>query len=236
MDLTSVFVLLTAMGLGLGHSFDPDHIVAISAIVCNNKRLRRSIASAIIWGLGHSVVLLLVGFIVLALKVAIPDGVINIFKLAAAVMIILLGSFILRPLINEKLFKQTISEKIHTHTHIHDNHDHTHFHHHKDHNNHSHFHKSALTGILQGLGGSAGVMLVALTTVSSVEIGLGFVLLFGVGVIIGMVGISFMIGSVMVYAANNFIKVHKIIAATTGISSIIIGISIVVSLVLSTLQ
>ena len=90
-----------------------------------------------------------------------------------------------------------------------------------DHHGHAHLHKSALTGALQGLGGSAALMLVTLSTVNSVEIGVVFIFLFGVGVILGMVGIACLVGSVMAYTASNLEKVHKIIKALTGSASIV---------------
>lgn len=34
MDLSSIFILLTALGLGLVHSLDPDRVVAVSALLC----------------------------------------------------------------------------------------------------------------------------------------------------------------------------------------------------------
>ncbi len=92
----------------------------------------------------------------------------------------------------------------------------------------AHLHKSALTGALQGLGGSAALMLVTLSTVNSVGIGLVFICLFGAGVILGMVGIACLVGSVIAYTASNLEKVHKIIKALTGSVSIVFGIVIIV--------
>ncbi len=97
---------------------------------------------------------------------------------------------------------------------------------------HAHIHKSALTGALQGLGGSAALMLVTLTTVNSVVTGLAFIFIFGVGVILGMIGISFLVGSIMAYTASNLEKVHKMIKAITGTASILFGIYIIVNILI----
>jgi hypothetical protein len=88
--------------------------------------------------------------------------------------------------------------------------------------------KSAVTGALQGIGGSAALMLVTVSTVNSVLMGSIFIFLFGVGVILGMVGIACLVGSVMVYTASNLEKVHKIIKAVTGSTSIVFGIVIII--------
>jgi sulfite exporter TauE/SafE len=70
-------------------------------------------------------------------------------------------------------------------------------------------------------------MLVVLTTVNSVVTGLAFILVFGVGVILGMIGISCIVGSIIAYTASNLEKVHKIIKAVTGSVSIIVGTIII---------
>ncbi len=205
---------------------DPDHLVAVSTLMCNNKSLRKSIASATVWGVGHSAVLFIIGLLILTLSVVIPEAVVHLFDASAGVLLIILGAYVLRPLIAQRIRpNQNIHEHSHTHPHTHPQ---SHSHEHEDLNGHAHLHKSALTGALQGLGGSAALMLVTLSTVNSVEIGAVFICLFGVGVILGMVGISCLVGSVMAYTASNLEKVHKIIKALTGSASIVIGIVIIV--------
>ena len=227
MDLSIIFILLTGLGLGLGHSLDPDHVVAVSALVCNNKSLRKSITSATVWGIGHSVVLLVIGLLVLTLSVVIPQTVLKLFDCAAGVLLIILGVIVVRPLISERISHHQGTTHEHTHSHPHP-HSHTHEHDHEHEHSHTHLHKSAVTGALQGLGGSAALMLVTLSTVNSVMIGTAFIFLFGVGVILGMVGIACLVGSVIAYTASNLEKVHKLIKALTGSASIVFGIVILV--------
>jgi ABC-type nickel/cobalt efflux system permease component RcnA len=230
LDISAFFILLTALGLGLVHSLDPDHIVAVSTLVCNNRSLRKSISSAVVWGIGHSVVLILAGALVLLLRVAIPESVVNIFEFAAAILLIILGGYVLRPIIQERIHQhQHATNQPHDHTH---HHEHGHTHSHSNEHGHIHLSKSALTGVLQGMGGTAALMLVTLTTVSTVEMGLIFILIFGVGVILGMMGVSLLVGSVITYTASKFERVHKIILAVTGSISIIVGIILMIELLI----
>jgi len=234
MDLSWLFILLTGLGLGFAHALDPDHVVAITTLVCNNKSLRKSISSAIVWGLGHTVVLLIAGLLVLALKVVIPDSLISIFEIVAGVLLVILGGWVIRPLVTEKMHGHTHEgdhdhEHHHDHGHTHDQpHSHSHEHPHPHEQGHAHLRKSAFTGAIQGLGGSAAIMLVTLTTVSSVELGLIFILVFGLGVIASMVCIAGLVGSIIAYTAANLEKVHRIIVAATGSASIIIGLLIII--------
>jgi ABC-type nickel/cobalt efflux system permease component RcnA len=227
MDLSIIFILLTAFGLGLGHSLDPDHVVAVSTLVCNNKSLRKSIASATVWGIGHSAVLLVIGLLVLTLSVVIPQSVLKVFDCAAGVLLIILGVMVVRPLIAEKISPHQGTNYGHNHSHTHP-HSHSHELDNKQDHSHSHLHKSAFTGALQGLGGSAALMLVTLSTVNSVMIGTAFIFIFGVGVILGMVGVACLVGSVIAYTASNLAKVHKLIKVLTGSASIVFGIVIIV--------
>jgi High-affinity nickel-transport protein. len=220
MDLSIIFILLTGLGLGLGHSLDPDHVVAVSTLLCNNKSLRKSIVSATVWGVGHSTVLFIVGLLVLTLSVVIPASVLALFDCAAGVLLIVLGVLVLRPLIAERISPHQVASPVHTQS---DFHSHPYSHGHE----HTHLHKSAFTGALQGLGGSAALMLVTVSTVNSVEIGAIFIFLFGVGVILGMVGIACLVGSIIAYTASNLEKVHKIIKALTGSASIVFGVAII---------
>ncbi len=231
MDLSIIFILLTGLGLGLGHSLDPDHVVAVSALVCNNKSLRKSITSATVWGVGHSAVLLVIGMLVLTLSIVIPPTVLKLFDCAAGVLLIILGVLVVRSLITERIKTNQSQTHEHTHSHTHP-HSHTHEHdqqHKQEHSHsHAHLHKSAFTGALQGLGGSAALMLVTLSTVNSVMIGTAFIFLFGLGVILGMVGIACLVGSIIAYTASNLEKVHKLIKTLTGSASIFFGIVIIV--------
>jgi high-affinity nickel permease len=224
MDAASIVILLTGLGFGFAHSLDADHVVAITTLVCNNRSIRKSVASATVWGIGHSAVLFIVGLAVLILRVAIPESVVNIFEFAAAILLVALGIYVIRPLITERIHlhqhKAGIAHK-HSHSHSHT----------PDTTGHHQLHKSALTGVLQGLGGTAALMLVTLTTVSTVEMGILFIIIFGVGVIMGMVCISCLVGSVIAYTANRMEKVHKIIIAVTGSGSIAFGIGIIITII-----
>ncbi len=228
MDLSTVAILLTGLGLGFLHSLDPDHVIAVTAMVCNNRSLRRSIASATVWGMGHSIVLLVAGFAVLILRIAIPESVVDIFELAAAVVLIILGAYVLRPLAIEiihNLRHKTSIAQFHPYEHTHP---HVRFPEAGvEHESHNHLHKSALTGVLQGLGGTATLVLVTLTTVSTLEMGLGFMFVFGIGVVIGMVGIVCLLGSLIVYSSTRLDRVHKMIIAVTGSLCIAFGAGII---------
>jgi|WetSurMetagenome_2_1015567.scaffolds.fasta_scaffold03130_8 ABC-type nickel/cobalt efflux system permease component RcnA len=214
LEVEAALLVATGFALGLAHAVDPDHIVAVSTLLCKNPNLRKSLTSATAWGAGHSATLLAVGLLVLALRVTIPPSVVSIFELAAAVMLIVMGAWILKPFLTGKQKEQG---QAHNHTHE---------------EGHRRLHKSVFTGFLQGLAGSAAIMLVTLTTVDSAELGLVFILMFGIGLILGMVGIACIINSIMSFTAARLKRAHEKIQAVTGTISIACGVFLVLQVLL----
>lgn len=226
-DAASIVIVATAFALGLAHSFDPDHIVAVSTLLCNTTSLRKSVWSAVAWGGGHSIVLLIVGLLLLVLRVEIPAGVVVAFEFAAGVMLILIGAWVVKPFLNHVLRPRQHSHE-HEETEEADRHPHSRTLNHDD--IHFHLSKSVLTCVLQGLGGSATIMLVMLTTVNSLPLGLIFIMIFGLGVILGMVSVACLISSLLKYTATHLENLHEKVKAVTGTISIAFGAYIIVQI------
>jgi ABC-type nickel/cobalt efflux system permease component RcnA len=235
MDIASILLIATGFVLGLAHSIDPDHIVAVSTLLCNTNSLRKSIFSATAWGAGHSAMLLLVGLLFLVLRVELPLSIVNIFEFSAGVMLIILGIFVVKPILSKKENTRFGKAKHYSsHSHVgNDGKIHSHTHNHSHSHGSSHLHKSILTGVLQGLAGSAALMLVTLTTVSSFGIGLVFILVFGAGVILGMIGVACLIGSLLKLTESRLENIHEKIKLITGLISIVFGAYIAIQVALT---
>jgi len=88
---------------------------------------------------------------------------------AAGFLLIILGTIVVKPLIAKRINYHQITRPEHTYSRsFSSDHDHA----------YTHLHKSAITGVLQGLGGSAALMLVTLSAVNSVGDRFGFYLSF----------------------------------------------------------
>ena len=89
--LSALFIGLL---IGLRHSTDGDHIVAISTIVRDNKKIINSVWVGISWGIGHTIPLMILGTIILLLKESFLDLYMPFsiyFEFAVAIMLIILG-------------------------------------------------------------------------------------------------------------------------------------------------
>ena len=67
-----VSLLFLGFLLGIRHATDADHIVAIATIVSRQRNLRGSAMIGALWGIGHTVTILIVGGAIILFGVVIP--------------------------------------------------------------------------------------------------------------------------------------------------------------------
>jgi ABC-type nickel/cobalt efflux system permease component RcnA len=235
---------LTSMGafaiLGLGlvfglkHATEVDHVVAVSTIVSEHRQIGRAALVGGLWGIGHTLSLLVVGVVVLALRVAVPEGVSNWLEFGVALMIIGLGcSALVRALLRRRA-------QAHVHRHQHDGTAHAHIHFHEGETAHEHGadshavphshaisrlgFKPLLVGAMHGLAGSATLTLLVLTQINSALLGLLYLAVFGLGSIFGMLLMSFLIGLPFALSARRLTGVNYGLQAAAGGLSIAFGL------------
>jgi hypothetical protein len=78
---------------------------------------------------------------------------------------------------------------------------------------------------VHGLAGSAAVMLVLLPTLSSIWVGVGYLVLFGVGTIISMSAVTLALG-VPFAATGGSQRLNRAVAITAGVASSVIGVAL----------
>jgi hypothetical protein len=232
---TPVFVLVAGFVIGLAHAFEPDHVAAVATQATKSRQsyslpvfrrmgigaLKGSILGAL-WGAGHTSMLLLVSMLIFVFSLSIPPQVFSNLELVVGMMLVFLGASIY---LNKKLLR-----KGHEHPHVHENgtihtHEHTH------NKEHRHGHKSYIIGCIHGLAGSGALVVLALSTLSDVQIILSFVLVFGVGSILGMMIVSGAIGLPFAISTHSE-KIHRALRFVVGAISITIGFDILYNVTL----
>lgn len=232
---TPLFVLVAGFLIGILHAFEPDHIVAVatqnSKLLQKNSssRLRQMSLSAAkssvlgaLWGAGHTSAIVLVSLLIFVFSMNIPDKIFSNFEIGVGIMLVTLGIF--------TYAKRGITAQKHTHPHAHDTMVHVHPHAHDK--AHSHGHKSYLIGCVHGLAGSGSLVVLALSTLHNLENILSFVLVFGVGSIIGMMLVSSAIGLPFSLTQHS-IRINKILRYSVGSISIVIGADILYNILSS---
>jgi high-affinity nickel-transport protein len=82
---------ITSLMLGMRHATDPDHIVAVTTIVSRERSVGKAAAIGAVWGLGHTITLLIVGGAIIAFKITFNARLGLSMEFCVAVMLIVLG-------------------------------------------------------------------------------------------------------------------------------------------------
>jgi high-affinity nickel permease len=233
----SQFVTLLVVGflLGARHALDADHLVAVSTLLSRHPNLRISGLIGFCWGLGHTAMLLVVGALVLLLHVAIPDQLALFMEFGVGLLLVWLGV---------SLAATILREHWHLHHHHHDGEAHVHLHSHMQRSpsgmpslaDHDHPHwltvslRPVLVGMAHGLAGSAAVMLLVVSTVPSVTRGLLYVTVFGLGSILGMMGVGLVISLPFVLSGSWNQRVQLATQGVASLGSIGLGLTMIVRL------
>lgn len=77
--------------------------------------------------------------------------------------------------------------------------------------------------MMQGLAGSAALIVLAATALESPLLGMGYVLIFGLGSVLGMALLTAMISVPLSLTANHLTWAHRGIRGTAGVVSIGLG-------------
>ncbi len=226
-----IFSLLSLGFLfGLKHALDADHVAAILTIATENRTFWRSSLIGFCWGVGHTVILFVIGTAVLLFKLTIPSAWANLFEVAVGVMLVGLGLSVAFALWRER---------VHLHAHRHEHGEqHRHLHSHGRGAHHDHLHrfrleyKSLAVGMVHGLAGSAALLLLVLAAVPSLGVGLLYILVFGAGSILGMVVLATAMSIPFAMSAERTARVHQSLRAAAALFSIVLGSTILFELLL----
>ena len=218
---------LLGLGLvfGLKHALEADHVAAVSTIVSEHRSVWSSSVVGALWGIGHTLSLLVAGVAVIVLHVEIDDRVAMALELGVAVMLISLGASALR-----RLWR---GGTVHLHVHRHGGRPHLHPHVHAGaakadpHHHHRIGVRPLLIGVVHGLAGSAALMLLVLSSIPSPRIGFAYIIIFGIGSIGGMLGVSALMSLPIQLAAQRFGRAHTTVRAVAAVFSFAFGIAMV---------
>jgi hypothetical protein len=188
-------VLLLGFLLGMRHATDPDHVVAVTTIVSQQRSLVRAARTGMLWGIGHTATILLAGGVIIILKVqisAIPPRLGLSLEFAVAVMLIVLGLLTLAG--NERRVVDSTARPI-------------------------------AVGFVHGLAGSAAVVtLPSVALIPNPGWAVGYLGLFGLGTIAGMMLITASIAAPSLFATRRFSAVNRKLRIASGVVSLGFGV------------
>jgi ABC-type nickel/cobalt efflux system permease component RcnA len=241
-------ILAVGFFLGMRHATDPDHVIAVTTIVSNQRNGLRAALIGAFWGVGHTLTIFVVGAGIILFNLVIPARVGLSMELSVAVMLIILGLMnvagFLRLMPAGSNQNQDGEEVIRSHPYSHGDDIHSHPHDHQP-EAHPHPHdptplawmdrafgriglyqylRPFVVGVVHGLAGSAAVALLVLTAIRNLHWAIGYLLIFGVGTIAGMMLITMSIASAFTMAGKGRQKVSHGLALASGLLSLGFGL------------
>jgi ABC-type nickel/cobalt efflux system permease component RcnA len=211
--------------LGLQHAMEADHVAAVAAMVSGRRKAGQVVRHGLFWGLGHALALAAFAGVVVMARGEVPAALGSTLEFIVGLMLVGLGGLVIW---------RVIRQRLHFHVHHHsdgNNHFHAHSHagekalHRPDEHQHDHarhgLRRSLFVGIMHGLAGSAA--LVALAAPGEWAQGLGFVALFGMGSVAGMVVLSSVIALPLAWSGRLVTGFNNGLQIVIGLVSIGIG-------------
>lgn len=236
-------IMAVGFFLGMRHATDPDHVIAVTTIVSQQRSGARAALIGAFWGLGHTVTIFAVGSAIILFNVVIPPRLGLAMELSVGLMLIILGGW------NLSSFLQALPPRplpgsralIHAHPHHHGDivHNHPHEHWHEEHSQVDasitqldmkfggrgayQMLRPLLVGIVHGLAGSAAVTLLILASIRNVNWAIAYLVVFGIGTIAGMMLITMSIASTFRFFGNRFENLNRKFGLAAGLVSLCFG-------------
>lgn len=208
--------LLLGLLVGLRHAFEPDHLAAVGTFVAEHRG--RGALLGALWGVGHTLSLVIVGTVLAVLGASLPANVAAGFELAVACMLVVLG---IRAI--ARAVRSGTDGPVTAHSHGGIEHAHA--------SAASHVHigrrvvlwRPLAIGLVHGLAGSGALTALVFADLASNASRLAYITLFGVGSIAGM-AVATAIAGVSLNALARDARTRRRVAIVAGAVSIAIGI------------
>lgn len=237
-------VVLLGLFLGMRHSTDADHVVAVSTIVSRQGSVKSSATIGLLWGLGHTLTIFFVGSAIIIFGVVIPPRLGLSMEFCVALMLILLGVLNLTGMMSWVTDRLTPAKhRVGASSQMRESSPHT----------ETTGRKKAkvfvrvkflinktvgrmglyqtmrplVVGLVHGLAGSAAVALLVLSTIKSPLWSTAYLLVFGFGTMAGMMLMTAAISVPVIYAGNKFFKMTQHLTFVSGLASVAFGMFLV---------
>lgn len=203
-----LFFVVLALALGFKHSYDADHLVAVSNLLTRSRDLRKTSLMSLSWAAGHMITASLITIVLFTFRETLLRDFLTHVEFIVAVMLVAIGVLSL-------LLEFGI---LHSHVHRHEAGD----------PEHAHVHLARFTehramfgiGVVHGLASNDEllVLFVASLSVTSLLGLLGGVGVFSVGVVLGM--ILFGLGVSYPITRWGSVRVRRVVNVTAALLSL----------------
>lgn len=198
-------ILLAAFGTsllaGMRHATDPDHVIAVTTIVARERSVWRAARIGALWGLGHTLVILVVGALLVGLQLTITPRVGLSMEFAVAGMLVTLGVL-------------NLVGRAPAHSHDGD----------AAAEGRAGTLPPFVIGSVHGLAGSAAATLFVTSLIPDPRWAMAVLLAFGLATILGMTLVTFALALPSAYAAHRMVALQRWLRVGAGLVSIAFGL------------
>ena len=222
--------LLLGFLVGMAHAFEADHMAAIGTLASSGKATPKRLAFlGASWGMGHTTTLLVIALPVILFGIILTERFAAGMEFAIGILLIGLGA---------QVFYKLWKARVHLHLHEHDGKRHFHAHSHAgdamphSENPHHHRHRAFsfrayAVGLAHGAAGSAGLVALAAAATQNAVTALVYILVFGVGSILGMAALTYAASWPLRLAENTASKLLKTVQMATGVAAVAVGVMVI---------
>ena len=221
--------LLLGFLVGMAHAFEADHMAAIGTLASSGKATPKRLAFlGASWGMGHTTTLFVIALPVILFGVILTERFAAGMEFAIGIMLVGLGA---------QVFYKLWKARVHLHLHEHDGKRHFHAHSHAGdampHSENPHHHKhrafsfrAYAVGLAHGAAGSAGLVALAAAATQNAATALVYILVFGVGSILGMAALTYAAGWPLRLAEKTAARLLKTVRMATGAAAVAVGVMV----------
>ncbi len=215
-------LLLLGLLLGMRHATDPDHVIAVTTIVARHRSSLGAAAIGAAWGVGHTVTILVMGGGIILSGWVIPPRVGLSMEFSVGLMLIVLG------VLNLSSVRRSIARQPEKQS--------------PEHGQEPgqrplrwldrqlgtfamyQLLRPLVVGVVHGLAGSAAVALLVLTTIRDPAWAVAYLLVFGLGTIVGMMLMTAVIALPFTRASARGTRLSGGLRVASGLMSLCFGL------------
>lgn len=185
-DVTGMEALLFGFGLGVRHALDADHVVVVSTLLAREPGPWRGARLAALWGMGHTLAFLGLGLLVVVAEVHVPGPFERGAEVLVAGLLIGFGVWHLLPSYRSSADGARGGRVV--------------------------FARPVAVGLVHGLAGSAGIALIAVTTVPSRWVAVIYLCVVALGTVLGMVALTLVLSRPLAWTMRREGRVKRAVA------------------------
>lgn len=194
-------VLLVGLGLGVRHAIDADHVVVVSTLLTREPGVWRAARVAALWGVGHTIAFLGLGFLIVLAGLRVPAMFETAVDLVVGCMLLGLGALHLVRSLQPRR-GEAIPARVTA--------------------------RPLAIGLVHGLAGSAGLALIAATTLASRLLASAYLVVVALGTVAGMVALTAAMARPLAWTLREQGRAKQLVGTVAGLLSATLGIWILI--------